>query len=123
MDTPKSAKVSAEGVSIKPGNSNTAGAAINDNGGNLFNVDPVLDPNGLKFNGGPTQTVSLQSGSPAIYAVPLAHCTDLASPPNPLIIDQRGFPRPDSGEANCDIGAYEVQDTAFVPFSHFAGNL
>jgi hypothetical protein len=55
--------------------------------------------------------------------VPIAHCTDLASPPNPLIIDQRGFPRPDIGEGSCDIGAYEVQDTSFVPFSHFGGGL
>lgn len=103
--------------------SQPAGATITDNGGNLFNVDPLLDPAGLKFNGGPTETVALESGSPAIDAVPVANCTDLAAPPNPLIIDQRGFPRPDVGETNCDMGAYEVQDTAFLPFSHFGGNL
>jgi hypothetical protein len=101
----------------------TAGATITDDGGNLFDIDPLLDPAGLKFNGGPTQTIALQPDSPAIDAIPLAHCKDLASPPNPLIIDQRGFPRPDIGEANCDIGAFEVQDTSFVPFSSFGGNL
>jgi hypothetical protein len=101
----------------------TAGAAITDDGGNLLDVAPVLDPGGLKFNGGPTQTVALESGSPAIDVVPVAHCTDLALPPNPLIIDQRGFPRPDIGDSNCDIGAYEVQDISFIPFSHFGGGL
>ncbi|MBV8359677.1 MAG: hypothetical protein JO189_17330, partial [Deltaproteobacteria bacterium] len=101
--------------------SNTAGATITDRGGNLFNVNPLLDPNGLQFNGGPTQTVALQSGSPAIDAVPVAHCTDLATPPHPLTIDQRGLPRPDLGETSCDMGAFEVQDT--IPFSHFSGTL
>jgi hypothetical protein len=46
------------------------------------------------------------------YRGGLADCTDQASPPNPIIADQRGFPRPDNGEADCDIGAYEFQDTA-----------
>ncbi|MBV8360023.1 MAG: hypothetical protein JO189_19115, partial [Deltaproteobacteria bacterium] len=101
--------------------SQTAGATITDKGGNLFNVNPLLDPNGLQFNGGPTQTVALQSGSPAIDAVPVAHCTDLAKPPHPLTTDQRGLPRPDQGETACDIGAFEVQDT--IPFSHFSGSL
>jgi hypothetical protein len=50
-------------------------------------------------------------------------CTDQASPPNPIVTDQRGFPRPDSGETNCDIGAYEVQDTALIPFSRFKGSM
>ena len=83
----------------------------------------MLDPNRLRFNGGPTRPSALAKRSPAIDAVPLADCTDLASPPNPIIIDQRGFPRPDIGESNCDIGAYEVQDTAFVPFSRFGGGM
>jgi hypothetical protein len=65
----------------------------------------------------------LLAGSPAIDAIPLANCTDQASPPNPIITDQRGFPRPDASEANCDIGAYEVQDSAFIPFSRFGGGL
>ena len=54
--------------------SQTAGATVTDHGGNLFNVDPSLDPNGLQFNGGPTQTVALQRSSPAIDAVPVAAC-------------------------------------------------
>ena len=65
--------------------SQTEGATTTDDGG---------------FNGGPTQTVALQSGSRAIDAVPIVDCTDQASPPNPIITDQRSFPRPDAGEAN-----------------------
>jgi CSLREA domain-containing protein len=34
--------------------------------GNQLNVDPKLDPSGLKNNGGPTQTIALLFGSPAI---------------------------------------------------------
>jgi hypothetical protein len=86
-------------------------------------VNPLLDPAGLANNGGPTETIALQPGSLAIDAIPLANCTDQASPPNPIITDQRLFPRPDTGEVGCDIGAYEVQDTAFVPFSGFGGAL
>ena len=91
--------------------SQTSGATITDDGGNIFSQNPQLDPNGLQSNGGPTQTVALQSTSPAIDVVPVANCTDLASPPQPLRIDQRGFPRPDFGENVCDIGAFESQET------------
>ena len=34
-------------------------------------TDPLLDPAGLKDNGGPTQTVGLQPQSPAIDAIPV----------------------------------------------------
>jgi hypothetical protein len=87
------------------------------------NTNPMLDPGGLSHNGGPTKTIALLAGSPAIDAIPLADCTDQPHPPNPLITDQRGFPRPDTAETNCDIGAYEVQDTPPAPFSRFAGLL
>jgi hypothetical protein len=90
------------------------------NGGN---VNPLLSTAGLANNGGPTQTIALGVGSPAIDAIPLAQCTDLASPPNPIITDQRLFPRPDPGGANCDIGAFDVQDFPFIPFSAFGGGL
>jgi CSLREA domain-containing protein len=91
--------------------------------GSHNNTDPELNPAGFANNGGPTQTIALLPGSPAIDAIPLANCNDQASPPNPIITDQRGFPRPDAGEANCDIGAYEVQDASFVPFAGFGGGL
>jgi CSLREA domain-containing protein len=77
--------------------------------GSLDNTDPQLDPAGLSSHGGPTQTIALVAGSPAIDAIPLADCTDQESPPNPITTDQRGFPRPDNGESACDIGAYEAR--------------
>ncbi|MBV8359034.1 MAG: right-handed parallel beta-helix repeat-containing protein [Deltaproteobacteria bacterium] len=86
-------------------------------------VNPLLSPAGLANNGGPTQTIALLDGSPAIDAIPLAACTDQASPPNPIITDQRLFPRPDAGETNCNIGAYEMQDKPFLPFSGFSASL
>lgn len=61
------------------------------------NTDPLLDPTGLQNNGGSTQTIALQSGSPAIGAVPIHMC-----PP----IDQRGYLCP-AGLSFCDIGAYQ----------------
>jgi hypothetical protein len=76
--------------------------------GSLNNTDPMLDPDGLANNGGPTETIALVSGSPAIDAIPLASCTDQDG--NPFTTDQRGFLRPDAREAVCDIGAYEFQD-------------
>jgi len=83
--------------------------------GNGDDVDPTLDTNGLQNNGGPTETVALLQGSPAIDAIPLADCTDQSSPtPLAITTDQRGLPRPDpvdGPEGNCDIGAYEYQDT------------
>ena len=91
--------------------------------GSHNSTDPKLDQAGLRNNGGPTQTIALQSTSSAIDAIPLADCTDQALPPNPIITDQRLFPRPDAEEANCDIGAYEFQDTAFARFSRFGGGL
>jgi hypothetical protein len=69
----------------------------------LSNTDPLLDPAGLANNGGPTQTLALQAGSPAINAGDETVC---ALPPvNNL--DQRGHRRPGGGAANCSIGAYE----------------
>jgi hypothetical protein len=81
--------------------------------GSLNNTDPMLDPAGLANDGGPTQTIALLMGSPAIDAIPLDSCTDQDG--NTLTTDQRGFPRPDAGEAVCDIGAYEFQDFAGDP--------
>jgi len=79
-----------------------------DGGGNLswpdttcpgINQDPLLDPNGLQNNGGPTQTIALSPSSPAIDAAISANCP---------ATDQRAVPRP---PGQCDIGAYQL-----VPF-------
>src|SRR5439155_11087165 len=50
---------------------------------NIVGQDPQLDPAGLKNNGGPTDTIALGQGSPAI---------DAAGPGAPAS-DQRSFPR------------------------------
>ena len=69
-----------------------------------------LDPAGLQNNGGPTQTIALEPNSPAVDFIPVASCKDQEAIPQPLMTDQRGFPRPDSGNTSfCDAGAFELQ--------------
>jgi hypothetical protein len=64
-------------------------------------LDPKLDP--LADNGGPTQTMALLSGSPAV---------DVPTCINSPSLDQRGVARPIDGDtdsvASCDIGAFEA---------------
>jgi hypothetical protein len=104
------------------GNGNCAGSGMftsngynisNDNScnltgpGDLNDTDPKLGI--LQNNGGPTQTIALQLGSPAIDAGNPAGCTDGGG--HILKTDQRGAPRPDKNDASgCDIGAYESQN-------------
>ncbi len=64
-------------------------------------TEPLL--HALASNGGLTQTIAPAVGSPAIDRVPAAALACVGK-------DQRGYPRPDNGEAKCDIGAYESQD-------------
>jgi predicted outer membrane repeat protein len=86
----------------------SCGFAETDSAGNGDNVSPLLDTAGLQDNGGPTETIALQAGSPAIDAIPVADCTDQDEPIRyPVATDQRGYARPDEGESSCDIGAYE----------------
>ena len=76
----------------------TPGSAnIVDNGGNLFNQDPLLGP--LGNHGGPTQTRLPAGNSPVINA------GDPAFTPPPAT-DQRGFPRVVNGRL--DMGAVEL---------------
>jgi hypothetical protein len=73
--------------------------------GDLNNTDPKLGP--LEANGGPTPTMAVRSGSPAIDAGNPSGCTDGR---NLLAADQRGRPRPDHHDSGgCDIGAFERQ--------------
>jgi hypothetical protein len=65
----------------------------------LLNVNPLLGP--LQNNGGPTQTMALLSGSPALNA---------GDPAQLGVADQRGVVR--SGGVN--IGAYQASATAIV---------
>jgi len=74
--------------------------------GDLNNTDPMLGP--LQNNGGPTQTMALSSGSPAIDAGRPSGCTDGQG--HLLTTDQRGTPRHDTEDSGgCDMGAYERQ--------------
>ena len=102
----------AQGGSLQVSNSIISGTdfdnceAVEDLGDNLSwpsdnncpgtQVDPMLDT--LADNGGPTWTMALLTGSPAIDAGNIETCT---------ATDQRGVVRP-QGTA-CDIGAYEAQ--------------
>jgi hypothetical protein len=74
-----------------------------DFGGSSSQADPMLDPAGLKDNGGPTPTIALLPGSPAIDA------GDAALVPAGVTTDQRGagFARISGGRV--DIGAFEFQ--------------
>ena len=89
----------------------------NDDSGNFFlnhtgdqnSTDPMLDPNGLQDNGGPTLTIALRSGSSAI---------DKGKNFSGSTTDQRGpgFARTVGNAAvtggdGTDIGAFEVQNT------------
>jgi hypothetical protein len=65
-------------------------------------LDPVLGP--LADNGGPTHTIPLQSGSPAIDAG-----DDSVLSNNPLTSDQRETPFVRFFGSHVDIGAFEVQ--------------
>jgi hypothetical protein len=71
-----------------------------DCGASIPSVNPVLGP--LVNNGGPTQTMALLAGSPAVDAGSNGTC---------LATDQRGQARTDGnsdGTVVCDIGAYEA---------------
>lgn len=74
--------------------------------GDLNNVDPILGP--LENNGGPTLTMALLPGSPAIDSGNPNGCTDGQG--HLLCHDQRGSRRPDGEDTGgCDRGAYERQ--------------
>jgi hypothetical protein len=75
--------------------------------GDLNNTNPMLGP--LQNNGGPTKTMALLPGSPAIDAGNPSGCTDGRG--HLLTTDQRGAPRPDKDDTSgCDMGAYESQN-------------
>jgi parallel beta-helix repeat protein/predicted outer membrane repeat protein len=76
---------------------NPAGSINGINTANITGVNPMLAP--LTNNGGPTQTMALLAGSPAI---------DKGSNPLALAFDQRGTPFVRSSGVT-DIGAFEIQ--------------
>jgi len=82
------------GTITDAGNNISSDSSLAFGSSSLKNTDPKLGS--LATNGGPTKTMLLLAGSPAVNAGGDA-C---------LAVDQRGFPRP-SG-AHCDIGAVEM---------------
>lgn len=98
------------------GDENCTRSPLTDNGNNLsnddtcsfgdgVNTDPMLDPTGLRDNGGPSQTIALLRDSPAINALSQTECTD--NDGNAAIADQRLVGRSQPRVGNCDIGAFE----------------
>jgi hypothetical protein len=65
----------------------------------------------LAANGGPTETIALQAGSPAIGAIPIPTSPTLLGATVALCpgADQRGYPRPGLTKTSCDAGAFETQ--------------
>ena len=68
-------------------------------------IDAKLSP--LQDNGGPTPTIALLPGSPALGT---GACSDANG--DPLPVDQRGYPRPQV--TGCDIGAFENQAPTLI---------
>lgn len=75
--------------------------------GSIRNADPKLGP--LADNGGPTDTLALQTGSPAIDAGDNAVCP---------ATDQIGTARPQN--VVCDIGAFELVPSADLAVTNVA---
>jgi hypothetical protein len=95
------ARLETEGFNLSGDKSCNLHGAGDQNG-----VDPMLGP--LQYNGGPTFTMALLAGSPAIDGGNASGCRDWLG--RKLTTDQRGMPRPDPQEPRgCDIGAYESQ--------------
>jgi hypothetical protein len=98
--------VADEGYNISDDNScGFSGTSVNNS--TTLNLDPL----GLQNNGGPTQTIAIESTSQANNFIPIADC--LAFPTvltdDPVTTDQRGFGRPDPANLNfCDAGAFEL---------------
>lgn len=81
----------------------TTGATGDQAGTAAAPIDPGLGT--LRNNGGPTQTMALLAGSPAIDRGNTTGCTDDQG--EPVTTDQRGFPRPYPADGRCDVGAFE----------------
>ncbi len=80
--------------------------------GNVYDGDPMLGT--LGDNGGSTPTIPLLAGSSAIDAAADDYCLASIGMSGAGGLDQRGVTRP---MGDCDIGAYEADDSAPSPIS------
>ncbi|HMU10995.1 MAG TPA: S8 family serine peptidase [Ferruginibacter sp.] len=98
--------VTSQGYNLVGKTDNSSGWVATDLTGTIATpLNPQLGP--LADNGGPTQTLALLTGSPAINAGSNALAADPAN--NPLVFDQRGTGYPRIVGSSVDIGAFEVQ--------------
>jgi predicted outer membrane repeat protein len=128
------AVINLEGTILASSTGGNCEAAITDEGYNLYDdntcptssgtseqvTDADLNLGTLGTNGGPTETVALNSPSTAIGFIPTLDCVyqninPCTNPPTssasgPLVCDQRGVTRPQQ-TAGCDAGAFELQET------------
>jgi hypothetical protein len=120
------------GTSTGPDCEQATGGTATDNGYNLIgnttgcfttvstditNTGAVLGP--LASNGGPTETLLPQIGSPAINAIPTSTCESAQFLDSSTPTDQRGTSRPQGGA--CEIGSVEVAAPVITKFSPTSG--
>jgi hypothetical protein len=105
--------VTSKGYNLIGDSTGGSGFAASD----LLNIDPQLGP--LQNYGGPTQTMALLFGSPAVNG---GDPSDSINPNTPAY-DQRGpsFPRIFGGRI--DIGAFELQDFSGLTVSGFPATI
>ncbi len=90
-------------------NLSSDGSCPFNNSGDRNNANPLLGT--LGYYGGPTPTLNLLNGSPAIDAGNPSGCTDGLG--HLLTTDQRGFARPDHEDSGgCDSGHMNVRATS-----------
>jgi len=83
-----------------------ADGLTNGTNNNQVGVNPGFDPNGLQWNGGPTQTIALAGGSLAINKGSPALAVDASG--NRLTTDQRGAGFARTVNNKVDIGAFQT---------------
>ncbi|MDQ2829782.1 MAG: hypothetical protein M3Y74_12125 [Chloroflexota bacterium] len=111
-----SGTLTSGGYNLLGDNSGCAGPVNGQNGDQVGTpsapIDPTLGP--LRDNGGPTLTLALLPGSPAVDVIPSGACA--------VATDQRGVTRPANGGTGkmangkpyCDVGAFERAATGPV---------
>ncbi len=95
------------------GTGGSGGLVDGTNGNQVGVAEPGLDPLGLQNNGGPTQTIALVTGSPAINTGNNALAVDPTTG-EPLAFDERGSGFPRIIDSTVDIGAFEYSGFSLV---------